>query len=150
MSRVKVYGILDTTDADRELRRIGDGPDALTHLRFEAILTDQFQVTQQAVHIITGSLKASGTHEGIPGDDGAWQGRIRYGGEPPYQTAPSPGPARDAGAYAQMEQARGIAWNDYDYDTDTYGNHNWMAALNFGYGQDQYEEAILAFLRGEA
>jgi hypothetical protein len=65
----------------------------------EKILSAQFQAGQQAVHVVTGSLRAS---EEIDSDytAGRWAGQVSFGGA-------SPGFPNDPVVYAGYEAARG-------------------------------------------
>lgn len=73
------YIEMDISDVERELDRIIDGPGVEDLLAFEAVLVTQFQLSQQTVHIITGSLKNSGKlRSGLT--QNKWEGSITYGG----------------------------------------------------------------------
>jgi hypothetical protein len=115
----------DFSEVDRELRRLGDGPDTRTDLLFDAALTAIFQETQRVVHVITGSLKGSGLPDSDRGRD-TWTGEISYGGA-------SPGRVHDPVRYAQFERDRG-------------GWHDFMAPVQ--HTDHAYIEAMLSFLRG--
>lgn len=47
--------------------------------RLDALLTTQFQYTQAAVHVQTGSLKSSGKHDSSA-TTSTWKGYVSYGG----------------------------------------------------------------------
>lgn len=79
------------------------------HLELEAILALAFGRSQQEVHIITESLKASGTIDSDLKND-VWKGTIEYGG-------PAPGFAHDPVRYAEYEQRRG---QSHDFMASTY------------------------------
>lgn len=67
------------------------------------VLRDAFEDTQAMVHIITGSLKASGrTDDSYDEAQHTWQGSITYGG-------PSMGSINDPVKYAWYEARRGGA-----------------------------------------
>ncbi len=123
---------VDVSDAMRELHRLDDGPDLGTQRTLDAILTGLFQESQAAVHVITGSLRASGRHESRT-EDGTWRGEISYGGALGTSLA-IPGPPNDPVRYAEIEQHRG----------DT---HDFMRGLHHADGI--YIAAILEYLRGE-
>lgn len=81
----------------RELDRLGNLGQVT--LACEQVLARQFQATQTAVHIDTGSLKNSGAPESSNVAH-RWEGRIVYGG-------PSEGFPNDPVDYAVYERARG-------------------------------------------
>ncbi len=113
---------LDLSDFYEALNVIeGPGPETLAAL--DVTLQAGYAQTQVAVHVITGSLKASGRTEVEyePGSE-VWQGDIVYGG-------PSPGSVNNPVEYAEYERARG-------------GSHNYFANLPLLY--DQFEEAVFA------
>ncbi len=117
---------VDISDVMRELRRVEDGPDTATDLRLDGALTAVFQETQAIVHVITGSLRASGTHESGRGRH-TWDGQISYGGA-------SPRSVFDPVRYADYERQRG-------------GHHDFMLPVR---GADPlFVEAMLSFLRGD-
>jgi hypothetical protein len=116
---------IDTSDVDRVLHRLRNGPDLHTDLRLDAVLTALFLETQRVVHVITGSLKGSGTHDSRVGRH-VWNGSISYGG-------PSPGRIHDPVRYAELEQSRG---NLHDFMRPTFD------------ADPAYIEAIMAYLRG--
>lgn len=139
---------VDISDGDRELRRLDDAPDLSTVMRLESLLTAQFQATQMAVHIITGSLRESGKIDSELGR-AAWNGEIVYGGA-------APGSVHDPVRYAQIEQQRGPGGSLYRSERgwlrggDIEGNrnvlHDFMAPVHAF--EHQYEDAMLAFLAG--
>lgn len=92
---------VDVDDALREVDRVGDLPGLDTILALEGVLADAFNGTQQAVHIITGSLKGSGSLSSTLADD-VWSGEVSYGG-------PSPGFVNDPVRYAWYEQRRRLS-----------------------------------------
>lgn len=98
----------DFSDVDRELSRLDNVPVSV-HLELEVILATAFARSQQEVHVITGSLHASGTIESDLKDD-IWKGEIEYGG-------PSLGHKHDPVEYAEYEQRRG---GSHDFMASTY------------------------------
>ncbi len=122
----------DTGEADRDLFRISRGPNWRTHLRFDQVLVEQFQATQMAVHVVTGSLKATGVPEARGGRDGGWTGDITYGGSI-LHFAPTPGPARNAGHYAIFEFEK-----PYDEGFD----HNWITGAHLEAFEGRYADVI--------
>lgn len=76
--------------------------------QLEEVLAAAFEDTQQRVHILSGSLKASGKSESDFQDD-EWTGTITYGGV--LWATPAPGPPNDPVDYAIYEMARGGAHN---------------------------------------
>lgn len=98
----------DFSEVDRELSRLDHVPMSV-HLELEAILALAFGRSQQEVHVITGSLEASGTVDSDLKND-VWKGTIEYGG-------PAPGFAHDPVLYAEYEQRRG---QSHDFMASTY------------------------------
>src|SRR5687768_194443 len=89
-----------TDDIDKEVDRLAEGPKPEDFLRFDAVLTQQFQATQRAVHVQTRSLKTSGKSSSSTNGN-SWEGEISYGG-------PSEG-IHNPVDYAEYERERGIA-----------------------------------------
>lgn len=116
---------VDSSEVDRELRRLGDGPDVQDILRFEAILQDTFWQTQVRTHIITASLVNSGRVNSVYRNE-QWRAAITYGGE-------SRGHVYDPVRYAGYERHKG-------------GTHDYMEPV-FDY-DERYVRAVLDFLRG--
>lgn len=115
---------IDISDVDDELARL-QRVTARDLLPLEAVLAAQQAATQAAVHIITGSLKASGRAQS-QADRHSWTGTITYGG-------PSPGSVNDPVDYAIYELRR-------------RGGHDFIAPAVAMDGD--YAEAILTYLRG--
>ncbi len=111
----------------KEVQRLADPVGANSPLpdRFEAILTTQFQITQKAVHIQTGSLKSSGKIDSDR-DNNSWKGQFSYGGI----SSGVHNPVR----YAIHELDRG-AFHDYMSEGVEYGKF--------------YGPAIISWMRGE-
>jgi hypothetical protein len=121
------YIQVDISDVEKELDRIIDGPNVEDILEFEAVLASQFQITQQAVHVITGSLRNSGHPSSVASAD-KWEGKIVYGG-------PSIGFPHNPVKYAHYEQERD-------------GAHDYMQAI---YALDsQYGNAVESWMKGGA
>lgn len=113
---------------ENELERLSDGPGIKDLIRFEAILGEQFTVTQAQVHIDTSSLKNSGRHKSSMDRRGKrWEGEISYGG--PSRPIPEV-------KYAGYEQARG-------------GNHDFMRSTTSKKFDRQYFKAIMDFFDGK-
>lgn len=89
---------VDISELDRELERLENAPGYKTILALESTLSVQYAATQQAVHVITRSLKNSGELDSELGRS-VWKGEISYGGA-------SPGSVHDPVTYAGKEQAR--------------------------------------------
>lgn len=70
----------DIRCADLELRRLQDGFTSYDHHNFAAVLMRNFLATQAAVHIETGSLRASANSDVERSTDTRWEGSISYGG----------------------------------------------------------------------
>lgn len=136
---VKVSVTCDDDEVQRDLSRIGRGPTPSAHLRFDQILTSQFQRTQFVVHVITGSLRASGIHESHSPKGHGWEGKIAYGG-PLLYSAADPGPPRNPGRYAIYEFTKA---------TDETYDHNWIRAADLDRRSGAYAEAITSWMRDE-
>ncbi len=130
---VRVHVTCDTSEVDHDLDRILRGPSMACHKAFAGALAAQFQETQARVHVVTGSLKASGDHDVVQGSPHDWEGFIRYG--PATERVPVPGPARNAAEYAIFEQEK----SDF---------HNYMFELEEGFGRELYVDAIRSWMRG--
>lgn len=116
---------LDISDVEKELDRIIDGPGLDDLLEFEAILVTQFQISQQKVHIQTGSLKNSGKVKSALTQN-KWEGSLIYGGL-------SAGFPHNPVKYAHYEQQRD-------------GSHDFMEGV---YSLDvRYGEALESWLKG--
>lgn len=114
-----------TDDIDKEVDRLAAGPKPQDFLKFDVVLTQQFQATQRAVHVVTRSLKTSGKSSSDSSGT-SWEGEITYGG-------PSEGSIHNPVDYAEYERERD-------------GNHDFLApaeALSPG-----YINAINEFLGG--
>lgn len=119
------YIEMDISDLEKELDRIIDGPGLEDVVEFESVLATQFQMTQRAVHIQTGSLKNSGRMRGEMTSD-KWEGVIVYGGA-------SPGFPHNPVKYAHYEQER-------------EGAHDYMKLI---YAlDDRYGDAMESWLKG--
>lgn len=77
MGHLKLFS--DYKALEREIDRLERLPDLKAKGLLDGALTISFEMTQGAVHIITGSLKSSGKKSShIDGD--TWEGEIVYGG----------------------------------------------------------------------
>ncbi len=130
---------VDKSEVERELFRLSRGPTWFTHKRLDQVLLDQFLLTQAAVHVLTGSLKASGAPSTSMDRDGDWQGEISYGGTLNY--FPSPGPPRNPGRYAIFEFEKEL---DEEYD------HNWLRAGHVEDHEHRYADVLADWLRDDA
>lgn len=120
------YIEVDISEVEKELDRLIDGPDVTAVVELESLLASQFQITQQTVHVITGSLKNSGKISSHLTKD-SWVGQISYGGL-------SAGFPHNPVKYAHYEQERN-------------GTHNYMAAI---YPLDSlYGDAVESWLKGD-
>jgi len=120
-----VYVEVDISDVEKELNRIIDGPGIDDVVELESILATQFQLTQQIVHVITGSLRNSGKVASIL-EENKWEGQITYGG-------PSVGAVHNPVKYAHYEQERD-------------GIHDYMEPIyRF---DDRYGDAVEDWLKG--
>jgi len=152
MADNKVRFTVEIGDSEHELDRL-DHMDLRFQLAMDAVLTQQFEATQAAVHVISGSLKASGTHNSRI-RRGVWEGEIIYGGR--LKRAPTPaGHAQGSDArprnpvkYAQIEQARsGGRQAAHGSRSGHADSHDFMLAAE-GF-EAEYEQAIMAYLRGD-
>jgi hypothetical protein len=119
------YLEIDISDVDKELSRLVDGPGTEDIIEFEAVLASQFQVTQQVVHVQTGSLRNSGKISSSKTPD-EWKGEMVYGG-------PSVGFPHNPVKYAHYEQER-------------EGSHDFMEPAYKM--DDRYGEAVESWLEG--
>ncbi len=139
-------------DSEHELDRL-DSFDLRFLLAMEAVLTQQFEATQNMVHVLSGSLRASGSHESRI-RRGIWEGEISYGGR--LHRAPEPAEAahgsearpRNPVRYAQLEQNRS-AGRQVRHGSRAHRttSHDFMLAAQ-GF-EPEYEQAIMAYLRGD-
>lgn len=119
---IKIQSLLE--GIEREIDRLADGPTLKDLLEFESALATEFQFTQSAVHVITGSLKLSGKVSSEFSNN-SWKGEISYGG-------PSSG-IHNPVDYAEIERER-------------EGGHDFFRPLR-GVSQS-YVAAMESFLRG--
>ena len=137
---MSIHVHVDTSDVDRELNRLAAGPTPVDIRRFNAVLTAQFQHTQMVVHVITGSLRASGKEDAAETDTG-WEGEISYGG-------PAPGHKHDPVKYAGEEKDRqGKPLPGSPLGGDPNLNHDFMRPTRARQYNNQYIRAMLDFLR---
>lgn len=71
---------VDTRCSDWELRRLQDGFEFEDFTNFAGVLFRNFAKTDAAVHVETGSLRASGVVEVDRSTGHLWEGHISYGG----------------------------------------------------------------------
>lgn len=113
-----------TNGVEEEVNRLADGPTESDLFSFENVLLQQFSAAEEAVHVITGSLKSSmriasriePTH---------WEGIISFGG-------PSTGVYNPVD-YAEYERSRG-------------GLHDFFVPIEAL--SDRYIQAMNKFLGG--
>jgi hypothetical protein len=109
-----------------DLKRLGGPPGFKVVGALEAVLQLAFLETQAATHIISGSLKASGTTSTDTTNDWVWEGEISYGGQ--LHRSPFPGPPNDPVDYAIYEMARG---GDHDFFAGLPGfDSAWQHAID--------------------
>lgn len=77
------------------------GPGEESHVALNGVLASLFNEIRAKVHVVTGSLKASGRMNTDVSDD-EWRGEITFGG-------PAPGMAHPYVTYAKEEFGRGGA-----------------------------------------
>lgn len=151
MADNKVRFTVEIGDSEHELDRL-DNFDQRFLLAMDAVLTQQFEATQSAVHVISGSLKASGAHNSRI-RRGTWEGEIVYGGKLKRAPAPTGATGSDARArnpvrYARVEQARsGGRQARHGSRSGHADSHDFMLAAE-GF-EPEYEEVIMAYLRGD-
>lgn len=127
---------------DEQFDRVSHWPNARTLIRLESALTDQFQVTQRDVHVITESLRRSGrVNSSI--DHSSWTGEIRYGGL-------SPSSVHDPVKYARYELNRQATRPGVTIRGAVTPDHDFMRGTRAQRFHRRYVQAILAHLRGEA
>jgi hypothetical protein len=124
---VSVSFTVDFSQVIRELDRLGSGPGhGGTTFRLEGIMLANFQETQQAVHVITGHLKAEG-HPSSSFDGDKWEGTISYPRKPGI-----------------FELARG----NRPTQNHPEGGHYFFES-SYEETPQQYKDAITGFLRGD-
>lgn len=139
-----MYINVDISDAERELDRLVDGFDADNIAEFDVVLAEQFTGTQRQVHLVTGSLRASGRMDSTSSRK-KWEGEISYGGE-------SGGFPNDPVDYAEYEYKKDGSCPGGNHDA-AYpyvcpgGTHNFLAPAEET--DTEYREPIMQFLRGE-
>lgn len=122
----------DYSELDREFDRLDNMPNRRTKANLDAVLHVGFAMTQAAVHVDTGALKASGTEESeITQATDTWEGTIEYGGD---------GGAVD---YAIYEKERGVG--GAGGESDAKGDHDFIAPLEAL--DPLYRKAILESLK---
>lgn len=106
----------DYSEIDDELDRLTMLPNGRANHLLDWVLSTGFKLTQAAVHVETGALKASGKKESsVNRIAHVWEGQITYG------SSGSNGPVD----YAIYEKARGAGG-----PSDAHGDHNFMAPLH--------------------
>ena len=109
----------DYSEIDDELDRLTMLPSGRAKHLLDWVLSTGFKLTQAAVHVETGALKASGKKESsVNRIAHVWEGQITYG------SSGSNGPVD----YAIYEKARGVG--GAGGPSDAYGDHNFMAPLH--------------------
>lgn len=101
---------VDKHEVNDDLARIRRGPDQQALLRFDAALYTAFEAAKAAVHVDTGSLKASGDARSRRTKSGGWVGEIMFGrvGSPTFGRRSK----RPPSIYAKFEAGRGLG-HDY-------------------------------------
>lgn len=108
----------DWSEIDREMDRLENLPGLKGKMLLDAVLHKGFLLTQAAVHVETGALKASGQEDSeVDKLTSTWEGEITYG---------SPG---DSGPvdYAIYEKARGVG--GAGGASDAKGDHDFIRPL---------------------
>lgn len=118
--------VSDWSDVDREIDRLEGMPGPKAKQVLKAVLEVGFGLTQEAVHVESGALKASGKAEADSSKvDHVWEGTITYGDKG--------GPVD----YAIYEKRRGVHWvgksaaqGDHDFMRPLKALHPaWVAAI---------------------
>lgn len=110
----------DWTEIDHEIDRLMGMPGPKAKAFLDAVLDTGFAMTQEDVHVQTGSLQSSGDHKSdVDKFDKKWEGEIQYGG-------PSLGPNNPVD-YAIYEKRRGIG--GAGGGSDLKGDHDFFARL---------------------
>lgn len=104
-------------DADRAIARLENMPTPEMTAKLDALFEASFAEAEARVHILSGSLKASGKESTSSGDN-QWEGEMRWGGpSAPHEVD-----------YAIYEKAR-------------HGAHDWLAEM------PGYDHAYVALIR---
>lgn len=124
----------DWTEIDTEIDRILGMPGPQTKAFLDAVLDLGFGMTQEDVHVQTGSLQSSGEQKSnVDPFEKQWEGEIQYGGQ-------SLGPNNPVD-YAIYEKNRGAGGaggaSDLKGDHDFFGrlptlHPAWIAAMKAG------------------
>ena len=105
----------DIRCADLELARLQRGFTGYDHINFAAVLMRNYLATEAAVHIETGSLRASGKSTVEHSSDTRWEGEISYGG--------ASGGVKNPVRYAASELfGRSVRYG---------GNHDYLAPAHY-------------------
>lgn len=97
MADVKIS--VDTSQVDKELRRLMEAPDMKTVMAFNGLFAEVAAEVDALIHIETGSLKSTARWDS-PSFPTGWQGALHAGGA-------APGEIRDPAYYGVYELARG-------------------------------------------
>jgi hypothetical protein len=128
---------VNTGNVEQLFRRLGGGFGTDDILRFENLAASLFAETQIAVHVITGSLKATGQlHTDTSPSRKSWSATISYGPTWSGMPTPVPGPwraDRPPSEYAEYEQRR--------------PGHDWMAPIR--HADQRWIHSMMAYVRGE-
>lgn len=119
----------DWRAVDREIDRLERMPSGRTQQSLTGILHAGFELTQAAVHVESGALRASGqVSSNVDRLTHTWEGEISYG--------------EDSGPvdYAIYEQRRGAHWVG---DSAAKGDHDFLDPL-----KTLHEAYVLAILMG--
>ena len=109
----------DWDSIDREIDRIASMPGPQTKALLDTVLEMGFAITQEDVHVQTGSLLSSGEKKSdVEHFDKKWEGEIKYGGV-------SLGPNNPVD-YAIYEKRRGTHWAG---PSSIKGDHDFFARL---------------------
>jgi hypothetical protein len=95
----KIHVTVDTSQVDKELRRLQEAPDMKTVVAFNALFAEVTAEVMAIIHVETGSLKTTARWEVDPFPTG-WQGTVHVGGA-------APGEINDPAYYGVFELARG-------------------------------------------
>jgi len=92
-----------------------EGPGIETTFALGAVLAAGFAETQELVHVVTGSLQASG-RMGTKTNDDSWEGEITYGGSAPgFPHNPVTYAKKEFGKGEEHDAMRNLDLMDQDY-----------------------------------
>lgn len=157
---VAVYIASQWDDVEKELNRLKDLPGREGSAVLDSVLASAFSDAQEKVHILSGSLKASGRSYST--DDGdVWTGTMHWGDTdaPPrkgtrQRNALTPNnrsaEQKDRDRQRSRDYARRRGLHSVDYALFEYSRgstHNWLR--DSPQYEEEFLEAMLSILRGD-